>query len=116
MYSEADSPLNLAARLICAQVSSSARKYRLGVCPVAGLPLLRGILVVVSISSVYVHPENLSIPPRKSENPIILWVDKYLSIRYNHGVESNELDEKTPGRTPILTGANNPGRLAQNAA
>jgi len=38
--------------------SSSMRKYRLGVCPVAGRPLVR---FSSSITGLYVHPSILSI-------------------------------------------------------
>jgi hypothetical protein len=60
-YSETVSPDDPAALTICCQDSSSMRKYRLGVCPVAGLPGPRGF-VDVAMPPFYDHPSILSIP------------------------------------------------------
>lgn len=56
--SEVVSPSAAAADSTCPQLSSSMRKYRLGVWPVAGLPRPRFSSVVVFMPRFYGHPQN----------------------------------------------------------
>jgi hypothetical protein len=58
MYSEMDSSDRPAARETQSQSSSFRRKYRLGVCPVAGLPRPR-LATSFTMQGFYDHPEKL---------------------------------------------------------
>ena len=60
MYSDVVSSHSSAAVTICCHESSSIRKYRLGVCPVAGRPRPRFCSSTFAMSVFYVHPSILS--------------------------------------------------------
>ena len=98
MYSEADSSLNSAAWTICAHVSSSMRKYRLGVCPVAGLPRARGAFDGVSITVFYVHPKTLSICPENLKSRVIYgWTSSVTTAFYRQPTAKAKVGSPRPG-------------------
>jgi hypothetical protein len=72
------------------------RKYRFGVCPVAGLPLPRGVFSGLSMPLVYVHPEKKSIPPRILEIRVCYGWTSIVNMAIIKGVVSNEPNKKPP--------------------